>query len=138
MILSIPAAGLLLLVCFALFSWLRIVPAVTAVIGFLAVVLLGDAGWLGRILTSVAGWTEKLVGSVTVHVIGAAAAFVLFLALAIVFLHDLHPRHSTGRRTAWIGIALGVLVVSGLTGLPFLDGLRAGIVSAAGGVLSAF
>jgi hypothetical protein len=138
MLITIPEAGVALLVLFGVFFWLRIVPTITALAGFFAVVLLGDVGWVGRIAGDLAGWTDRLTDSVAVHLIGAAAAFALFLGLLVVFLHDLHPRHSTGRRTAWIGVALGVLIVTGLTGLPFLDGLRSGIISGAGGVLQAF
>ena len=138
MFLSIPEAGVALLIAFVVFLWLGILPTVTAIFGFVSVILLSDSGWLGHILANVAAWANRFTETALGHVIGASAAFALTLGLIIVFLHDLHPKHTTGRRTAWIGVALGVLIVSGLTGLPFLDGLRSGIVSAAGGVLSVF
>jgi hypothetical protein len=137
MAITVPEAGVGLLILFAVFYWLGIVPALTAIFGFLGVVLLGGSGWLGHILTAFAGWVDHLTDSALIHVIGASAVFALFLGLGAVFLHDLHPRHQTRRRTAWLGIALGVLIVAGLTGIPVLSGVQAGITSAAGSILSA-
>lgn len=133
---TVSEAGAFLFLLFVIFYWLRIFAVVTAVSGFVAVVLLGTSGWLGRILADVAGWAERLVGTVTADVIGTSLGAGLFIVLAIVFVHDLHPRNQTGKRTAWAGVALGALVIAGVTGIPALSGLHSAITSAASSVIS--
>jgi hypothetical protein len=137
-ILTTPELGLVLLVLFAVFYWRGILPTVTALAGFLAVILLGTAGWLGRILTDIGTWFTHLTNTATSDIVGAAVPALAFIALIVLYAYDLHPRHQTMSRTAWFGVALGVLIVGGLTGIPALAGLHAGIVHSATHVLQVF
>lgn len=118
--------GLVLLAVFGTLYFLRFLPTVTAVLGFIGVVLLGTTGWIGGLLTGITNWVVGLVG----HAVGTAAGIGIFVILAIVFGHDLHKDHQTKQRTAWAGIALGALVVAGVTGIPALAGLHNDITNA--------
>lgn len=136
MSLTVSEVGALLLIAFLLFHWLRIFATATAILGLVAVVLTGTSGWLGRVLADVTGWVEHLTSTVTANLIGVSFTGALFIGLAIVYVHDLHPRHQAGQRTAFIGVALGALIVAGVTGIPALSGLHSAISSAAGSVVS--
>jgi hypothetical protein len=133
---TVSELGVLLFVLFALFYWLRIFADLTAVIGLLGVVLIGTSGWIGRVLGDVATWVAHLAGTLTANVLGSAFEAALFIGLAVVFIHDLHPKHQSGRRTQQIGIGLGALIAAGVTGIPALSGVHAAIVSTAGNVIS--
>lgn len=133
---SVPEAGAALLALFAVFYYLRIFPTITAIFGLVSVVCLGLSGWIGRVLTDIAGWIVHLTNTVTADAIGETFAGVLALVLIVIFLHDMHPRHQTRQRTAWVGVALGVLIVAGLTGIPALGGLRSDITGTVSSALS--
>lgn len=129
--------GVLFLLLFGLFHWLGIFASARAVIAFLGVVILGSAGFAGRMIATVAAWAQHAFGSVTSWLFGGAAVAGLFVILAVIFVHDLHPRNKAGKRTGWIALALGAVVVAGVAGIPALSGLRGGIVHIVGGITSA-
>jgi hypothetical protein len=133
---TVPELGAILLLLFALGYWLGVASTLTALAGFFGAVLLGDSGWIGRALTDIAMWVARMVGDATGDVLGVSFVAILTIGLGFVYLHDLHPRKSAGKRTAWIGVALGALVVAGATGIPALSGVHSAIVSAAGNVIS--
>lgn len=128
--------GAILLALFAVFYALRIAAKFTAALGLVSVVLIGTTGWIGKALTAAAVWAQHLVGSVTSTVIGATFTGLLFVILAVIYLHGLHPKNATGRHHAWIGVALGALIVAGVTGIPALSGLHSAIVNGASTVTS--
>lgn len=134
---TIAELGALMLLLFGLFHWLGIFANTRAVLAFLGVVILGSAGFLGRVITDVGGWAQNTFGSVTNWALGVPLAAGLFIAVAIVFVHDLHPRHSAGRRTGYLGLALGALVVVGVAGVPALAGLHGMILSLVGNAQTA-
>jgi hypothetical protein len=127
---SPTAIGVALLGVFGVLYFLGRMPTVTALSGFFGVVLTGTTGWLGRTLADVATWVQvHVVGRLTADIAGSSLAFLATLIIGVIFVHDLHPRHTTGRRTAWLGIALGAIIVAGATGIPALNDLRQQIVS---------
>lgn len=127
MSIGVLGLGLVLAAAFAVFYWLRIFATLTAVLGLIAVVMLGGNGVIGAILIAVMRWLVRLVNDASVWAFGGAITAAVFLFLAVVFIHDLHPRHAAGRRTAHIGLALGLLLVAGLTGFSALSGAAGGI-----------
>jgi hypothetical protein len=130
--LTVSEVGVLFLLLFAVFHFLKIFATLRAVLVFLGVVVTGSAGWLGRVLGDIGTWAQHAFGSITGWAVGISLAAGLFIILAVVFIHDLHPRNSAGKRTGWIGVALGVLVVVGVAGIPALGHLRTDILNALG------
>ena len=57
---------------------------------------------------------------VTAWALGVALPAALFLVLAIFLIHDLHPKNGASRRTAYIALGVGALLVAGVTGIPAL------------------
>jgi hypothetical protein len=129
MTLTVPELGVLLLLVFGVLHFLHKLPTVRAVLVFLGIVAAGTTGFLGRMLGDIGTWAQNAFGSVTNWAIGAPLAAGLFIVLLIVYVHDIHPKNKAAPRTGWIGLALGVLVVVGVTGIPALAGLHAGIVN---------
>ena len=129
--------GLLFLLLFGVFHFLGILPTTRAVLVFLGVVIVGTTGFIGRIAADVGTWAQNAFGSVTGWAFGVPLAAGLFIVLAIIFVFDVHPKHSAGKRTGWIAIALGVLVVVGVAGIPALAGLRGAIVNLVGNAATA-
>lgn len=134
--LTVTELGALFLLLFAVTHYLGVGTTVRAVLAFLGVIAVGTAGFLGRIIGDVGGWAQSAFGSVTNWLIGVPLAAGLFIVLGVIFLHDLHPKKTTQKRTGWIGIALGVLVVVGVAGIPALSGLRGAIVHGLGSAVS--
>jgi hypothetical protein len=130
-------AGVLFVLTFGVLYWLGVLPTVQALLGFLGTVLIGTSGWIGRFLGDVTSLAVRLTDQLGADLFGAFTLIGVTLVLGFIFFHDLHPQHVTGRRTAWVGIALGCLVVAGLTGIPALAGLHQGIVSATTSVIGA-
>lgn len=130
-----PELGLLLAALFGVFYWRSILPTVTALIGGLAVILLGTAGWVGRTLTDIGSLGTHLTNRATSDLLGTSVAALTFIVLIVLYGHDLHPKNQASPRTAWFGVAVGVLIVGGLTGIPALAHLHAGIVHATSNVL---
>ena len=137
MTLTVTDLGALFLLLFGVFHWLGIFTALRAVLVFLGVVVLGTTGFLGRILGDIGTWAQNAFGSVTNWAVGVPLAAGLFIILAIIFAHDLHPKKTAQPRTGWIGLALGVLVAVGVAGIPALAGLRGAIVGVMGSLTTA-
>lgn len=121
MTLTYAEVGVLMLAAFGTFHFLRILHRTRAVLAFVGVCLVGTAGWVGNISSQVIGWAMHTFGSAMTFAFGTAAAAALFLVLVIIFVKDLHPRYGERRpRTAWIGLALGLILVAGASGIPAL------------------
>jgi hypothetical protein len=117
---ALTAAGVagLALVFWLLFHWLNIFAKTRTVLALVAAIGLG--GFIGRALVRVVTWLTHLTGTVTGWALGVALPSALFLVLAIILIHDLHPKHGASRRTAYIAFGAGALLVAGVTGIPAL------------------
>ena len=126
---ALTVAGLagLCLVFWVLFAWLGIFAKTRAVLALLAAIGLG--GFIGRALARVAAGGQHLAGTVTAWALGVALPGALFLVLAVILIHDLHPKHAASRRTAYVALGTGVLLVAGVTGIPALAPLTAALQS---------
>jgi hypothetical protein len=122
--LSIAVIGLICLVLFGTFYWLKIFATTRAILAFVGVCLLGAGGIAGRIFTDITTWVAHLLGIATQLAFGVqAGALLLLIPVGAMFLYDLHPKHSAGTRTGWAGIALAVLLVTGLSGIQGLNAI---------------
>jgi hypothetical protein len=134
--LSIAAIGLVMLVLFGTFYWLGIFATLRAILAFVGTCLLGGSGFVGDVLTKVADWLAHFSAAATQWAFGAAAAgaLILFIPTAVVFLHDLHPKHTAGKRTGWAGVALAALLIAGVSGIQTANHipatLRTGVTNA--------
>lgn len=124
---SLLGLGVTALAVFLSLHWLKILPTVSAGAALLAPVLIGSNGVVGRLIIRFVRWGVGVTGSVTAWAFGDAVIVLAFLFFAIVFIHDMHPRHQTGRRTAVFGLVVGLLLVAGATGIPALAGVPAHI-----------
>lgn len=131
---SNPEFGVLFLVLFGLFFWLGIFATVRALLAFAGVILIAEAGFVGHALNSVATWASHLAGSVTGWAFGINMAIVLTLGAAVIFIHDLHPKHGAQKRTGWAGVILAALLVGGVSGWSgahsVVSGVRSGVSNA--------
>lgn len=102
-------ASVIVLTLAAMFLWLNIMPKITALL-----VLAGGtgltAGLVGQFYQQSGDWATSTAGSLTAAGFGASAAGVFGLAALVLFIHDLWPKHSAGRRTAAAALALPVTV----------------------------
>lgn len=114
---STGLAGLCL-IFWVLFHWLGIFAKTRAFLALVAAVGLG--GFAGRALARVVTWLVHLTGTVTGWALGVALPGALFLVLAAIAVHDLHPKHGATRRTAYVAFGAGALLVAGVTGIPAL------------------
>lgn len=117
---ALTATGLagLCLIFWLLFHWLGIFAKTRAFLALLAAIALG--GFIGRALVRVVTWLAQLTGTVTGWALGVALPAALFLVLAALLIHDLHPKNGASRRTAYVAFAAGALLVAGVTGIPAL------------------
>ena len=115
--LSLAGIGVLCLVLFGVFHWLSIFAAVRAILAFTGVCLIGAVGFVGHLLAAVATWAAHLGGTATGVAFGVAVPAVVFIVLAVILVHDLHPRHGASKRTGWIAIAVAALLVAGVAGV---------------------
>ena len=118
--LTVSELGLLLLVLFGLFHYLRVLTQTRAILAFLGAVAVGLTGTVGRIAAGIAGWAQHVTGSVGHWALGVSASFVLFVVLAVILLHDLHPKKSASARTGWLALAVGIMLVAGVSQIPAL------------------
>lgn len=118
--LTVAELGVLLLLLFGIFHYLRILAKTRSVLAFLGTVAVGLTGTVGRIAAGIADWAQHAVGSVTAWAFGSAVSGALFIALIILLIHDLHPKKSASARTGYLALAVGVLLVAGVSQIPAL------------------
>ena len=125
------ALGVLCLGLFGIFYWLGIFGTIRAVLAFVGTCLLGTAGFLGGILNTLAGWVASLANSGTGWAAGVAiGGTLLVFGTGIVFVHDLMPKHTAGRRTGWAGIALAAFLLAGASAIPALNAIPSSVTNA--------
>lgn len=126
---GLSAAGVagLCLVFWLLFHWLDIFAKTRAFLALVAAI--GIGGFLGRALVRVVTWLTQLTGTVTGWALGTAIPAALFLVLAALLIHDLHPKKGATRRTGYVALAVGALLVAGVTGIPALAPLASALKS---------
>lgn len=131
--LSLSAIGVLMLVLFGVFYWLNIFTTARALLAFAGVCVLGlGAGWFGHTLTTVVTWITTLGGTVTGTLFGVSVVSAAFVVLAVVFVHDLMPKHGASKRTGWVGILVAAMLVAGVSGFSQLNSIPStvrGVVS---------
>jgi hypothetical protein len=131
---SNPLIGVVMLALFGLFFWLGIFATIRALLAFMGVILIAEAGFVGHALADAATWASHLTGSATAWAFGINAAIVLTIAAAVIFIHDLHPKNGAGKRTGWAGIALAALLVAGVSGWSgahsVVNGVQSGVSNA--------
>lgn len=118
--LTVAEMGVLFIVLFGLFHWLHILPKTRAVLAFLGAVAVGLTGTVGRISGDIALWAQHAVGSITSWAFGVSLSAVLFIVLAILLVHDLHPKKGASGRTGYVALAVGILLVAGVSQIPAL------------------
>jgi hypothetical protein len=116
----LTATGLagLCLIFWLLFHWLNIFAKTRAFLALVAAI--GIGGFIGIALARLVTWLTHMTGTVTAWALGVALPSALFLVLAAILIHDLHPKHGATRRTAYIAFGVGALLVAGVTGIPAL------------------
>lgn len=121
--LSLGAIGVIFLVLFAVFHYLGIFTTLRAILAFAGVCCLGLIGWFGHLLADIVTWGTHLGGTVTATAFGVGVPAILFIVLAVIFIHDLHPKNSASKRTGWIGILVAALLVGGVAGFSTLNSI---------------
>ena len=119
MSLTVPELGALMLVFFALFYWLGIFAKTRAVFAFLGAVAV-TGGAVGRLLSRIVTALAGAGGTLTTWLFGTAVAGVLFIAAAVIFIHDMHPKKGAGKRTGWIALLLGASLATAAVTIPAL------------------
>jgi hypothetical protein len=118
--LTVAELGVLLLVLFGIFHYLRVLTQTRAILAFLGAVAVGLTGTVGRIAGAIADWAQQVTGNLGHWALGVSVSFVLFVVLAVILLHDLHPKKTASARTGWIALAVGILLVAGVSQIPAL------------------
>lgn len=126
---GLSAAGVagLCLLFWLLFHWLNIFAKTRTLLALVAAI--GIGGFLGSALARVVTWLTHLTGTVTGWALGVAIPGALFLLLAAILVHDLHPKKGASRRTGYIALGVGALLVAGVTGIPALAPLASALKS---------
>jgi len=126
--LSATGLGVLMLVLFGVFYVLGIFATIRAVLAFVGTCLIGTVGFLGGALHAVALWVSNLAASLTGWAFAApVGGLVLVVIAGVIFIHDLMPKHTAGKRTGWAGVALAALLIAGVSGIPQLNNIPAGV-----------
>lgn len=129
---SLPASviGVIMLAMFLTFYWLKIFPTTRAILAFVGFCLVaGGGGHITGAIEQGARWAAHLGGTATEWAAGiSAGALIITIPVAIIFIHDLHPKNTAGKRTGWAGIALAALLVSGVSGISAANGIPSDIV----------
>jgi hypothetical protein len=115
--------GVLMLVAFGAFYYLNIFATIRALLAFTGTILVGTGGHLLHWAAVAMAWVVTLGGVVTGWAFGTAVEASVTLIVLAVFTYDLWPKHSAGKRTGWAGIALALLLLSGASGIGFLNSL---------------
>jgi hypothetical protein len=124
---SLTVIGVLCLVAFLLFDFLRILVKIRTVLGFIGVCIIGTTGWVGHALTWTATELGRLTDMLTGWAFGAAIPVVLLFVLVVFVAHDMHPKKSASRRTGWLAIALAAVLVAGVSGLKAANDIPASV-----------
>lgn len=119
--LSLGAIGAICLVLFGVFYWLAVLPTTRAILAFIGGILIGSSGFIGHALTAIGGWLSHIGAALTGWAFGFPVLAAVTVIVGIVFIHDLLPKHSAGKRTGWAGLILAGLIVAGATGIPALN-----------------
>jgi hypothetical protein len=127
--LTVPELGAFLLVFFGLFYWLGIFAKTRAVFAFLGAVAIGTGGSLGHLLARASTALQNAAGAVTVWLFGGAVAGVLFIAAAVIFIHDMHPKKGASKRTGWVALLLGASLATAAVSIPALAPVSSGVDS---------
>ncbi len=124
---TVAELGVLLLVLYGVFHYLRVLATTRAALAFLGAVAVGLTGTVGRIAGDIASWAQHAVGSASNWAFGVPVAAALFITLVVLLAHDLHPlahdlhpRKGTSARTGYLALAVGVLLVAGVSQFPAL------------------
>jgi hypothetical protein len=118
-----PVWGVILLVLFGLFYWLNILATVRALMAFTGTILIAQAGFVGHALGDIATWLTTIGGTATGILFGVAVPAIAAIVALVIFVHDLMPKHSAGKRTGWAGIVLAALLVTGVSGISALNSI---------------
>ena len=128
--------GVLALVAAGMFYWLGILPKIQVILGFTGTCIV-TGGLFGHLLTRAVTLVSNLLGTLTGKIFGAAVPGLLVIILGILFIHDLLPKNTTGKRTFWVGIALAACLVAGLSSFTALNNVpanvRTGVSTTTGG-----
>jgi hypothetical protein len=131
------AAGIALAAATVLL-WKNRLPRIASLLMLVAGAGITD-GIIGRYMHNGVDWGSHLVGQLTSRAIGVAVPAVLAVVLAMVFVHDMWPKHRATRITAAVAFVLPVLI-AGLPGLAgsvlgsAVDTLRSVTVNALGSI----
>jgi hypothetical protein len=132
--LTVAELGVLLLVLFGLFHYLGVLAKTRAVLALLAAAAVGLTGVIGHLARNMADWAQQAVGSVTTWAFGATLSAALFIVLVVLLVHDLHPRKNASGRTGWVALAVGIMLVAGVSQFPALAPVVNGIRSLLSGI----
>ena len=128
--------GALALVAAGMFYWLGILPKIQVILAFIGTCIV-TGGLFGHLLTRGVTLVSNLLGTLTGKIFGAAVPGLLVIILGILFIHDLLPKNTTGKRTFWVGIALAACLVAGLSSFTALNqvpaNVRTGVSTTTGG-----
>ena len=128
--LSLGAIGAICLVLFGVFYWLAVLPTTRAILAFVGGILIGSAGFIGHALDAIGGWLSHIGAALTSWAFGFPVLAAVTVIVGVVFVHDLMPKHTAGKRTGWAGLILAGLIVAGATGIPALNSVGTTIQSA--------
>lgn len=132
--LTVAETGVLCILLFGTFHYLGILAKARSVLAFLGAVAVGLTGTIGRLAGDLATWAEHMTGTVTAWAFGSALAAGLFIFLAVLLIHDLHPKKSAGMRTGYVALAVGILLVAGVAQFPALAPAVNGVRSLLAGI----
>jgi hypothetical protein len=120
MALTTSELGALFLVLFGLFYWLGIFAKLRSVLAFLGAVWVGSGGFVGRLFTQVGVFLQHIGGAVTAWAFGGAILGLGFIIVAVIFIHDMHPKNGASKRTGWVALLAGILLGSAAAVIPAL------------------
>ncbi|MGO9077520.1 MAG: hypothetical protein ACLQDY_00530 [Streptosporangiaceae bacterium] len=129
--LSLAVIGALCLVAFGVFWFLKIFATVRAILGFVGIILIGTAGFVGHAMTTVGTWVAHLGATVTTWLFGFPVLPAVSLVLVAIFIYDLMPKHTAGKRTGLVGLVLAGMIVAQATGIPALNSVGSAVTGIA-------
>jgi uncharacterized membrane protein YvlD (DUF360 family) len=125
--------GVVALVLAGVFHWLRIFATIRSILGFIGTCIV-TTGLFGLVLDKVVIWVAHLTNAVTGKVFGVGIPGLIILVLAIVFIHDLHPKKGASGRTLWVGIALAACLVGGISSWSAVNHIPSDVQNGVGNV----